>query len=476
MMKNITFTILMLSLALFSGCKKLLDKEPIDKISIAETFQDFDGARAATAGAYASFFNTSYYNGVRMAYPDLIGGNLKYSKTGNVVLFDEYNLAATAANSGMNATYAQLYTILNNLNYIIQKVPAIEDGTVLTRNRLVAEATVLRALIHFDLLQLYAQPYGYTSDASHPGIVVNLKPVFLNTEEIKRSTVKASYDAVIADLKDAALLFANSAVVFTAGNPVNYTNQNTVNALLARVYLSKGDWQNAYTAANAVIETKSYTLFTNANYVGSWLLKNTTESIFEISVPANFAGNSYGSYYNIASNNTYLQMATTDDLFNLYTATDVRGKKFFHSAKTVTGTVYYFCAKYPTSAATATGVKVIRLSEMYLIRAEAAAELDNQIQANQDLNVIRLRGDATAERLNLTDKLALVNAILTERRKELNMEGFLLFDLGRRKKDIVRQDCNALTCNLTYPSYLYLLPIPETSYLSNPEMVQNPGY
>lgn len=271
-------------------------------------------------------------------------------------------------------------------------------------------------------------------------------------------------------------MFPGTNVVYTAGSSTNYTNLNTVNALLARVYLSKGDWQNAYNYANAVITSGAYTLFNNSNYVSSWTVKNTTESIFEISAPNSFSGNSYGSYFDISSGNTYLQMATTEDLLNLYSATDVRGRSSFYNEHAVNGTTYYFCKKYGTSSALATGVKAIRLSEMYLIRAEAAAELANFAQANSDLNVIRQRGDTVAAKLNLTDKSALIEAILLERRKELNLEGFLLFDLGRRKKNIVRTDCTATTCGLNYPAARYVLPIPEVSVISNKSMIQNPEY
>lgn len=475
-MKKFTLTYILLAIVLNSGCKKLLDKDPVDKISIEDTFSDFDGARAAMLGVYTAFYETNYYNGLRSAYPDVIGGNIKYSKTGNVDLYDEYNLAATAAESDMNATYQQLYSILNNINYIIQKVPAIADGTSATRNRLVAEAKVLRALIHFDLVQLYAQPYGFTADASHLGISINLEPFFVNATAIRRSTVKETYEAIIADLKSAAVMFPATSAVYTAGSSVNYANQNTVNALLARVYLSMGDWQNAYTAADAVIATRAYTLYSNTNYVSSWLLKNTTESIFEISVPNSFAGNSYASYFDIISGNNFLQFATTEDLLNLYTSTDVRGRNTLYNEFTVSGTKYFFCKKYATTNAIATGVKVIRLSEMYLIRAEAAAELGNNTRANADLNTIRQRGDAAAAALNLSGKNELVEAILLERRKELNLEGFLLFDLGRRKKNIVRTDCNAITCNLNYPAAHYVLPIPEVSVRSNFRMIQNPTY
>ena len=473
-MKTATILILFSLVIVHSGCEKMLDKEPVDQLSIEATFQDFDGAKAALAGAYTSLFDINYYNGLRSIYPDLTGGNVKHSKTAGIDLLSEYSFASTAAQSEMNATYGALYAILNNLNYIIQKAPVVADGTLAQRNRLVAEATALRALVHFDLLQLYAQPYNYTTDASHIGIVINMEPVFVKSSIIKRSTVKQGYDAVLSDLNQASVLMAGSEIVFTAGNSSNYMNANSINALLARVYLNMEDWNNAYNYAGKVIAVKSYSLYGNANYVNSWTLKNTSESIFEVAVPNNFSGNSYGSYF--TPGQTYLQMATTKDLLDLYTATDVRGRDSFYLSSMINGTLYYFSKKYPTAATAATGVKVIRLSEMYLIRAEAAAELGNQSQANADLNLIRQRADVAASALNLNTKDALITAILLERRKELNLEGFLLFDLARRKKNVLRTDCMSNTCNLNYPNAHYILPIPEQSVLTNANMIQNPEY
>ena len=113
---------------------------------------------------------------------------------------------------------------------------------------------------------------------------------------------------------------------------------------------------------------------------------------------------------------------------------------------------------------------------MYLIRAEAAAELNNLEQANQDLNLIRLRADAAAEELNIADKTELINTILLERRKELAFEGNLHYDLLRRKQGINRMDCSAQVCNLPYEDYRLILPIPKATTDVNPKLLQNSGY
>ncbi|WP_254412488.1 RagB/SusD family nutrient uptake outer membrane protein [Dyadobacter diqingensis] len=478
-MKNITTYLLPLLLTVLTGCQNLLDKEPQNKISLEETFQDFEAAKVAMTGAYGSLFETAYLNGNRLLYPDIAGGNVKYARISNVALSDVYFFAADPDAGDMNNTYTQLYAILNNLNNIISNVPAISNGTEKTKNRLVAEATALRAMIHFDLLLLYAQPYQYTADASHPGIVLNLKPILLAESIRARSTVAACYDAIVNDLNEAITLFDNSTPVFTAGNAKNYMNPASVKALLARVYLQKGSWQLAHNYADEVIKSGSFKLYSNAEYVNAWTQKNTSEAIFEVSVPNATSGTSLGSYFDITTVNaspSTLQMAATNDLLDLYTTTDVRNRDSFYAKQTIDGTSFSFCKKYPTGGTLATGIKVLRISEMFLIRAEAAAELGNLTQANLDLNTIAQRADPKAASENSADKQTVINRILLERRKELNYEGFLLFDLSRRKQDLTRTDCSAPTCSFKYPSPYYILPLPAATVLVNPMISQNPGY
>jgi hypothetical protein len=144
----------------------------------------------------------------------------------------------------------------------------------------------------------------------------------------------------------------------------------------------------------------------------------------------------------------------------------------------ISGTSYFFTKKYATGSTLATPVKILRLSEIYLIRAEAAVEKTNTdfTQANADLNTIIKRADPSAVTANYSVKTDLVNAILLERRKELAFEGNLLFDLLRKGKDIVRNDCNASICNLPNTDYRLVMPFPAETVNANRSMVQNQGY
>ena len=91
MKKYIYIAVAIISISLLS-CEKILDKDPVDKLSLEDLFKDVNGAKTALSGAYRNLLSTELYHENLMIYPDLIAGNLKYSKTINIHLNDIYNL------------------------------------------------------------------------------------------------------------------------------------------------------------------------------------------------------------------------------------------------------------------------------------------------------------------------------------------------------------------------------------------------
>ncbi|GGH14455.1 RagB/SusD family nutrient uptake outer membrane protein [Sphingobacterium alkalisoli] len=445
---------------LFAGCDKFLEKEPENKVSIDVLFSDLAGAKAALTGVYTSLWSSNYYNGQRMVYPEAVSGNVKPLNTLRQTLIDIYSFTAQADSSSMNVVYREAYAILNNINNIIGRVPALEDGLQTEHNEIMAQAYGLRALLHLDLVQLYAQPYRYTADASHPGIIIATEPILIGNAQRKRATVAQVYTQIASDLERAQELFTNRKSVFT-GNRVIYMNSSAVKALQGRVALHSGNWADAYDYSTALI-VENFSLYSNMEYIASWTTSAGKETLFELAVPSAFAGNSLGNYYTNESANTYYQFVPSADLLEMFTTGDVRAS----------GGIF----KYPTYGTAATSVKLIRLSEMYLIRAESAAELGRNETALADLNTIRLRGNPALSAWTNADKTALLEEIMNERRRELCLEGIWFFDLTRRGLSVVRNDCEGNNCNLSYPSDRFVLPIPRQSVDSNGNMEQNQGY
>lgn len=442
------------------GCDKFLDKEPENKVSVDVLFSDISGAKAALTGVYLNLWSSDYYNGARMVYPEVTGGNVKPINSKRQSFIDVYTFTAEADSSSMNSLYANGYAILNNINNIISRVALLNNGSPLERNNILAQAYGLRALLHLDLVKLYAQPFAYTADASHLGIVLATAPILVADAQRSRATVAAVYTQIEADLQQAKALFANSKPVFTGASSI-YMGSNVVQALLARLALDKADWQQAYDYSSSLI-AGAYSLYSNSEYTASWTKLNAKETIFELAPPTGFTGNSLGHYYTNNAANEYYQFTPSADLIALFTQGDMRAS----------GGIF----KYPTYGAAASSVKLIRLSEIYLIRAEAAAQLGLSQQAIQDLNKIRLRANPQQEAWTDTNKSKLTKEIADERRRELCLEGFYFFDLGRRAEDLVRKDCQGNNCNMSFPSNHYVLPIPAKTVNANGNMLQNPGY
>jgi hypothetical protein len=395
-----------------------------------------------------------------MVYPEIAGGNIKPVNSSKQTLMDIYTFTVEADSSSMNNVYAKGYAILNNLNTIINRVTVLSDGLQSERNDILAQAYGLRALLHLDLVQLYAQPYAYTSDASHPGIVLAKENITVGNAQLKRASVADVYAQIKTDLQLATDLFASSKSVFT-GNSTIYFNNTAAKALQARAALNCEAWEDAYDYSTAVINDK-YSLYTNGEYINSWVASFGKETIFELAVPSSFSGNSLGNYYVNETANSYYQFAPSGDLLALYEENDVRS----------TGGTF----KYPTYGTAATTVKMIRLSEIYLIRAEAAAQRGQTASAIADLDKIRLRGNPNLQAWTDENKTTLLREIGDERRRELCLEGFFLFDLLRRQQSLQRNDCEGDYCNLSFPSDRFILPIPLQSVNANRNMEQNPGY
>jgi starch-binding outer membrane protein, SusD/RagB family len=166
-----------------------------------------------------------------------------------------------------------------------------------------------------------------------------------------------------------------------------------------------------------------------------------------------------GDYYN-PQNVQFGQLATTTDLLNLYATGDIRGPATMFRQVTVNSIPLNFTRKYQGMNDSANNIKIIRLSEVYLNRAEAYAETNNLIAALSDLNAIRRRANPAATNFASTDKQVVLDEILTERRRELAFEGHTFFDLARKKKNLVRADCTGVNCSFNYPNPKYATPKP----------------
>jgi hypothetical protein len=199
----------------------------------------------------------------------------------------------------------------------------------------------------------------------------------------------------------------------------------------------------------------------------------SSEAIFEIqNTPTDSPGGaSLGGMYRASGYGDYLPAR---DLLNLVDPEDIRMQMFVEDPLLTGIYASHRVNKWPTASGT-DNIPVIRLSEVYLNRAEARARMGQAAGAQSDLNLIRQRGLLSAPAVTVTGQ-ALLDEIARERRIELGYEGHRIHDLMRNKMDIVRVDVTGDVSFMPYPCLYCILPIPQAEIDANPNIAQNSGY
>jgi starch-binding outer membrane protein, SusD/RagB family len=469
-MKKVIYRIAIAAIALTgtTSCESFLEREPTMTISKSEMFKDIEGLNYAVIGLYSS--TISLFDGPLVPYSEARSGNLKLAKTMTTAYSSrmqpsyEFNNLYDDTYDSTNDLYEQFYKIINQTNDIIEACKTINYPDTKSRDKCHGEALFFRALSHFTLCNLYAPPYIASNLGNDQSIVIMDKsiPAF---EYPIRSKLYKVYDLVISDLKQAEILLANNSR--TAGIKQAWVSQAAVQALLARVYLYKNDWENAATYANKVIANSDYAPIANADYENAW--KSTTINSEDILVFdfSNINSRIISTYYGIPDTDKSVYFSVSNDLKTLYTDSDVRSKLIVPLPGDNRDTV---TIKFKAIGLKERYMSVLRLSEMYLIRAEASAENQDPIQARSDLNTIRLRADALATPIYPSGQ-ALIDAIMLERRKELAFEGHTYYDFIRKGKGITRTDFNGVqNKDVPFPSSMLYLPFPKDAVEHNPNL------
>jgi hypothetical protein len=479
------YTLIALLLTCFN-CSSFLEQEPGSQTSITELLDTTAGVVTALNGAYHDL--ESNVRGNYTIYADMQAGNTTFtptetgSNTGQITapsnVENIYNFTDLADESNLEGFYDDSYDIINQTNLILEYVDTLTDSNDDVKNQIRAEALTIRAYAHFLLSQVYAQNYGFTADASHLGLVYSKTTLTNGITYPSRETLATTYNLIIDDLTSAINNYSNTLLL--DGPTYSYFNKVSTQALLARVYVSKYDWQNAYDLANEVILNSGIALTPSEDYIAEWEKTDLpiSEVLLEFSIPRDTGGTvggSLSSSYGFTSTADYADYVASQDLLNLFETNDLRGQLFLEAnlPTLIDGELedhpYYFTKKFQDNP----GFVAIRLSEMYLIRAEASLGLENLEDCKDDINILRNRANATL----LIETTNLEDILLLERRKEMCFEAQYLFDLARFQQNIVRgADCVSQTCNLIYPSGKYILPIPDSNIELNSNLQQNDTY
>lgn len=438
----------------------ILDKDPYDAVLTENLITDYQSLQEATNGVYNIFQNTNYYNSYYPILPDLMADNVQALW----VIFqdiDRYQTISTDIYA--KRVWDEVSRAIAQTSIVIRKAESFNFGAnQQDATKLIGQLYVARALAYFDMQRLFAQPYNFTSDASHLGIpIIDEKQVGIELINPPRATTAEVYAKIVSDIQKGISLIGDDT------SSVYYLNKNSAKALLARVYLYMENWSEANILASEVIAS-GYSLISNADYQASWTRERTSESIFSI-------------YNNEVDNSGLSSMVeyfrrprfkASNDLFAAIDNNDVRKKLMVASSKNI--------LKYPTTGTVRdNNIPVIRLSEMYLIKAEALSEINLDNDARIAINTVLLRANPSATPTSLSGE-ALKELIQRERRIELMFEGHRLFDLTRKKKSFISfSDASGNQINVTYPNNKTILPIPQSEIDANiniSQSQQNPGY
>lgn len=493
--KSIALTVTILGL--ISCGNDWLDRKPADSIPTGEAITNYNNALTARTGMYDGLQGNSTYSSyyaARMFYYGDVRGDDMQARAQGMRSSSCYEMRYTVDDAPN--MWNVPYNVIRRANRLIQAIDnkMITDATEAQIGKIYSEALVIRALVHFDLVRIYSMPYTADNGKSL-GIPVILKP--LEKEALpSRNTVAEVYTQVIKDLNDAI----NSTFLATTKTQ-GYINAWSAKALLARVYLTKGDNDNALKTAEDVITKSPYKLWSTEEYADAWLKDNgshTDEMIFEV---INNSTDDWTDREGIAyllNENGYADAIVTKSFIDMLSKDpkDVRLNIILAAQKNKDlikrfGTAKVFINKFPADPKSGemrlNSLPLLRLSEVYLTAAEAAGKLgNNQDKAAKYLNAIVKRANPDA--VALTESEATLDRILLERRKELIGEGQRFFDAMRNNETIVRynnasdQDyhyaisAESQKFNRTY--FRTILPIPVTETNVNPTLKaqQNPEY
>ncbi|KAA9353103.1 RagB/SusD family nutrient uptake outer membrane protein [Larkinella humicola] len=447
-MKPITYFFSILTLAVFSACESFLDVQPLESISDTQTIVDKATAETAVRGIYSALGSANYYGTGFQSIGYLSGDNIQW--TGSQSQIQEFiNHNVNADNATIAGSWIAIYQTINRANNVLAKVPGVTDPTLTQtlRDQYLGEAYFIRALAYFDL----ARTWG--------GVPLITKPTLSPAENsgIKRSTQAETYAQVLADLEAAEPLLPATTDRYRA-------TKKTVWALKARYYLYRKDWAKAEEFATKLLtDATNYGLLKPYNAFFANDARGTRESVFELFYNGTTEVNSHRGQWQPQTNGGTRQWAPNDALVGLVNNPAIGGNRSVLVAKDNQnrwyGTLYY---RNPASDPT----YLFRIAELYLIRAEARAQLNKTTDALSDLNAVRDRAGLPAS--TAAAQAALLLAIEDERRVEFALEPHRWFDL-------VRTGRAAAVLNVTDPNRL-LLPIPVNQLLTDKTLEQNPGY
>ena len=468
---NIYIPLLAVLLLASGSCSKdFLDRKPAGGLPTDQAITTADDMETALSGVYAGLRSPNLYGRAVPLIGDLLADNVYLSQDNSNRYIDYFLVDYTVTDGDAQGIWQSAYNIILNANNVINCSLSGTDETDEFRG----EALTLRALMYFELVKHFAKPFTVAPNGLGVPIITTKDPF----KKPARNTTAEVYTQIEADLKAAIPLM-------TLERSSGYISSAAAEALLARMYEFKADWTNALATAQDVIDNSGYSLMT-INQVSNYWKSNTArndgvETLFEVvnDLVGNAGIDALAYFY---SQDGYGDALASQSLYNTYSATDVR-RSLILTFSPVRGNVKVV-NKYPNvTQPDKDEVKIIRMSEVYLIAAEAAHNkaTPDETLSKQYLNAVATSRDASFAGYTSTGP-ALLNDILLERRKELAFEGHRYWDLARYNLNVTRVNLSGnysgVPLTISATDVRRILPIPQSELDANPAIrtQQNPGY
>ncbi|TLV02084.1 RagB/SusD family nutrient uptake outer membrane protein [Dyadobacter luticola] len=463
-----------------SSCQDFLKENPQDRIAQDRFYQTAEDANAAVNSVYSNLGSTSsgpegIYHSTTWISAGLASDELINKQEGAIANDQLATFSWNAENSSVSTMWRIHYKTITLANIAIERIPPINMDETL-RTRLVNEAKFLRAMSYFNLVRMFGNV-----------------PLLLTEEEPldpEVAGVNTIYDQIISDLKSAEGLPLDGAI------QEGRATSGAAKALLAKVYLTRKDFQNASAKALEVIQSNKYALWDNYGDVFKHTSRNGKEALFSVSFGDGGGSISFWEFgqFNVrllppelskeiaGIRNTQGWQAATKDLYDSFSDQDERKKVTFLTEfqndkgatiklKDIYIQKYWDRTAEPVAGDSQQDFPVIRYPDVLLTYAEAQAELGNFAVANQYVNLVRER--ANLPKVNLAGAAALKEEILDQRRKEFVAEGHRWYDLVRTGTLAAKvQKAKSIAVKSTYD----LFPIPQRERDVNTKLPQNPGY
>ena len=478
-MKKIVYILMISTFTFCISCESLLEINPKDQLPENKVLTTLSGNASLLLGAYDMMQGTYLYGRNMICAPEILADNCGMAQGGYMFRNEYRNVLGSGCNIWMEAY--EVICITNDIIGAIDKVSvdATETGI---RDKIKGEALFIRGLMYFDLLRAYSREPGQLVNNFDLGVPLIIEPFTSMGPDAypSRNNIFEVWTQIESDL--------NKAFDLLQGNDGNNFPQRATSyaakALLARAYLYQSKWQDAVTAATWVIDqnrpvlhTGDYNdLYTNGVESILELRFSTSEALGSSSLHAMYATVDNGirdeDGYGDGQGSGEGELIIASNLLSLFEPSDKRlnmmRKAYFGGNKV------WWTTKFNSWQGSfgQDNIPIIRISEMYLIRAEASLNLQtpNYTTARKDINDLRkARGLGD----NTDNDGTLAAAVQKERRLELCFEGHRFFDLKRLGKDITKE---LPSVTLPYSDFKVVAKIPQVEMDVNKNLVNNPGY